>query len=794
MKPHPLFDSDWYLSQNPDVAAAGVNPLQHYMQHGWHEGRDPNPLFDTSFYLEKNPDVAQAGVNPLLHYSEYGWREGRDPHPEFDTAWYLKENPDVANAGNISPLAHYLAYGRQERRTPQPVQNEYQPHSFTGPSISGLDGNTGGDYLQRLGVALGARDPAYAPLASQATPIKRGEPSILAFYLPQFHPIPENDKWWGRGFTEWTNVSKAVAQFAGHYQPRLPGELGFYDLRLPDVMARQIELAKLYGLSGFCFHYYWFDGHRLLDRPIETLLASKGAEFDFPFCLCWANENWTRRWDGAEADVLMAQSHTPDDNARVFVDLMRYMSDPRYICVGGKPVVLIYRPLIIPEIAGMIDLWQDLARKNGLPGLYLVATNAFGFDDPKAIGFDAICQFPPHAVSIGEINDRLTFFNRGFEGRVYDYDEAVDAWLQTLELRDDRGQASEYFPGVMTGWDNEARRPGKGHVFHGATPAKFHRWLKAAVDWSRRNHEPGRRFVFVNAWNEWAEGTYLEPDRHYGYAYLAAVANVRAEALSNRSLSALADEIAVRRKKASDTAICLHIFYEDLIDEFAPAIASAKAAHNADVIVSIPDTWSTETATRLVQAIDPVRLVVSQNRGRDIYPFLQALRIGLGMGYRYGCKIHSKKSLHLDVGSRWRTDLLDDLMSPQATQVALALLRNDERVGLVAPAATFFPISNPDAMRDNWNHFNAILQKANATGIAPQDFVAGTMFWFRFSAFKAIAELPYTGDDFGPELGAIDGTLAHAFERAFPTLVGAAGFSSSGYGEKRKITPYKSGE
>ena len=276
------------------------------------------------------------------------------------------------------------------------------------------------NYRQTLSFAEGGCDASYAPIRTSAVTVAKDEPRVIAFYLPQYHPIPENDKWWGRGFTEWTNVSKATAQFLGHYQPRLPGELGYYDLRLPDIMQRQIELAKLYGVTGFCFHYYWFDGHRLLEKPLDLFLSQKGKGFELDFCLCWANENWTRRWDGSESDILIQQNHSEDDNRRVFLDLLKYLQDPRYIKIDGKPVIVLYRPAIIPDIQKLAALWREEAVKAGFPGLYLISTNSFEFDDPASIDFDALCQFPPHGLwkHLDVKTDQVEKLNEAFSGLV----------------------------------------------------------------------------------------------------------------------------------------------------------------------------------------------------------------------------------------------------------------------------------------------------------------------------------------------------------------------------------------
>lgn len=352
------------------------------------------------------------------------------------------------------------------------------------------------------------RDDIWASLSSEV-------PKAIAFYLPQFHRFPENSEWWGPGFTEWTNVARGVPQFKGHYQPHVPADLGFYDLSHTDVMYEQAEMARQYGIYGFCFHYYWFSGgHRLLEKPLFNYLNDKGL--DFPFCLCWANEPWSRRWDGSEHEVLMAQNFVEDDIEPFYSDMKVFLEDDRYIKVEGKPVLIFYRPTLFDRdlVMKALSSWREMAARDGLNGLYLIAAKAAGFaDEPSSWGFDAVVEFPPHYIDIRHKEPGL-MYNKGFGGTVID----MRPHVESLSMPDEVSHL--LYKTVFPSWDNTARRGGNGYIFHHCTPALYRKWLDHGVDYSLRFHPEGKRFVFINAWNEWGEGAHLEPDQKYGYAWL----------------------------------------------------------------------------------------------------------------------------------------------------------------------------------------------------------------------------------------------------------------------------------
>ena len=347
----------------------------------------------------------------------------------------------------------------------------------------------------------------------------------LGVVLPQFHPIPENDEWWGRGFTEWTNAANAKPRFRGHYQPHIPADLGFYDLRLEEARIAQAELAKKYGIYGFCYYHYWFHGKQLLERPVNEIIAS--GKPDFPFCLCWANESWTRGWDGHDKNIIQAQEYSKNDHVNHIKHLLEIFKDKRYIKVNGRPLIIAYRVKSIPDVEKMVEIWNTEAKKAGFErGLYILSTTAHWFNEnPASLGFDASWDFLPYIRS-----PKVNFYFRvirkirktlDLKDEVYLYSNIVDVALQNYRYSK---QWKEY-PCVCPGWDNSPRRKNGAYILHGSTPELYEKWLANTCE-KFEPYSEEENFIFLNAMNEWAEGNHLEPDLKCGLKYLEATKKV----------------------------------------------------------------------------------------------------------------------------------------------------------------------------------------------------------------------------------------------------------------------------
>ncbi len=354
-------------------------------------------------------------------------------------------------------------------------------------------------------------------MKSQQSPENKSIPRLIAFYLTQFHPIPENDQWWGKGFTEWTNVTKAAPLFEGHYQPHLPTDFGFYDLRVRDTRRDQIKTAKRYGIDGFCYHYYWFSGKRILNLPLDDMLADH--ESDMPFCLCWANENWTRRWDGAEHELLVSQDYLPEDDINFIKSLEPFFKDQRYIKVDGKPYLIVYRPQNIPDVHNTLKVWRDYCRLVGLGEIHLCAALTHGNEKYAHLGFDSGVEFPPHNFKPVNVSDKIKFTDE-FNGQLMQYATIAQSFID--HVYDDE----RVFKTVFPSWDNTARTKDRAVIVLNGTPENYEYWLSSTIDLAQQ-FKKEESLVFINAWNEWAEGCHLEPDRLYGYGFLQATLNAK---------------------------------------------------------------------------------------------------------------------------------------------------------------------------------------------------------------------------------------------------------------------------
>jgi GT2 family glycosyltransferase len=460
---------------------------------------------------------------------------------------------------------------------------------------------------------------------------------LIAFYLPQFHSIPENDNWWGKGFTEWRNVVKARPLFPGHYQPHLPADLGFYDLRLPEVREAQANLAREYGIHGFCYYHYWFNGRRVLERPFNEVLSSRKP--DFPFCLCWANENWTKAWDGGNDEILLAQNYSHTDDLAHITSLIPAFRDERYIRVNGKPIFLVYRTTSLPNPYTTANIWREAAARAGIGEIYLVRVESFGERmDPTSIGFDASVEFSPHCglgkqkyqKYLYQLLSRAGFISAAYrEHKIFDYCHLVDSMLSIDE--------SQYvrFDCVTPSWDNTPRRSKDALIVRGSTPALYETWLAEAAARTKIKFTADERLLFVNAWNEWGEGNHLEPDQKWGRAYLEATARIvgvsgceeKPYAIANIPWLVQVDE------EVCDPKVSVIILNWNGKEDTLECLRSLAKVNYKNFTVTVVDNGSIDGSVDAIQ---------------EAFPNMKLIETGQNLGYAGGNNVGIKQALSDD--------------------------------------------------------------------------------------------------------------------------------------------------
>ena len=653
-------------------------------------------------------------------------------------------------------------------------------------------------------------------------------PTVVAFYLPQFYQTEYNNSWWGKGFTEWTNVSKAKPAFQAHYQPHLPADLGFYDLTAPGSIGRQVDLAKTYGIDAFCFYHYWFDGKRLLDKPLDLFIKEK---LDFPFMICWANENWTANWDGGKEQILVEQTYSEGFEERFIEDSARYLAHPNYIKDNGKPTLLIYRPedMRSPKIS--IDRMRKVAKKIGLGDLNVLAVASFGTKKPADVGCDGLVEFPPLNFKAAHSSERLTPI-RDWSGTVYDTRKA--ALISTSRP----SPTHRFYRGAMPSWDNTPRRADDSTVFINSSPELFKLWLThhliSEAEEAKRRNQLG--LVFVNAWNEWAEGAHLEPDRQNGTQWLEAVHEARLlfseskitkvgirksigdqlvdfspspakeiSILSPLKADYLREAFKLIRRDPSGKELWLasQRFFESLSRskealEWQPASASLPEA------VTTPPDWTKLTChvhafhadflARITQAIDEFpkevswiitvpkgtrerteqkvgkfencRVLEVENAGRN-FGALFAILNDVRDG-NFLLHVHSKKSKHMPKfrSEKWSTALFEGLLNRERIDAALRIMQENEDVPLYYPTAEKVLSRTSYNWSNNANFAKSLIMKLGYSFVdARFPYPAGGMFMCSPWLLQQLRNLNLTLRDFPAEPIPVDGSIAHALER-----------------------------
>lgn len=591
----------------------------------------------------------------------------------------------------------------------------------------------------------------HVPYRSDALP-ETLPATLVAFYLPQFHPFPQNDAWWGKGFTEWRNVARALPQFEGHVQPRLPADLGYYDLRNPQVMREQATLARGYGVGAFCFYYYWFSGTTLMEDPLRQWLADDSIEM--PFCLCWANENWARRWDGRNDDILIAQQHSAGDDLAFIAHVADYLRDRRALKVDGKPMLLVYRPHLFPDARATAQRWRQWCREHDIGEIHLAYVQGFERPDPRDIGFDAAVEFPPNMSNPRSLTADQYLINPDFAGDVRDWRELASE-MAARPLPD-----YPLYPGVNPGWDNEARRSGKGRVFLHASPRGYRDWLSTTIHQRLSAVPAAERLVFINAWNEWAEGAVLEPDMRLGHAWLDA---------TRQALRAPPAPAAPARP-----CVVIHAWY---LEELGELLAHVRGSGlDCRLLITTAAEHRDQVQALLQAAQLDAEVMVFANHGRDLLPFLQVANLLLDQGEDVVLKLHTKRSVHMQQGAQWRQDMLRQLLDDGNGVQAVSRFARDRTLGMLAPAGHLLAVRDYPGANDDMLARLAV-RLGLRTDVLAAHFSAGTMCWLRLAALRPLLDAHLSPGAFEPEQGQIDGTLAHALERALGAVCVDAGYT-----------------
>ena len=578
---------------------------------------------------------------------------------------------------------------------------------------------------------------------------------VIALYLPQFHTINENDQWWGKGFTEWTNVKKSKPKYKGHHQPRIPGDtlnyLGYYELTDVEIIKKQVELAICHGIYGFGFYYYWFSGKRLLEKPLDIFLNNKDIKFSF--LLIWANENWTKKWDGRDEDILIKQEYNENDPENFIKDIKKYLIDQRYITIKEKPVLGLYEPYKIPNLNHTINIWRQKSKELGIGEIFiLICINENKTQDFSNVTlFDAGYDFPPR--------NRIKEFKVKFKN-TFIYSELI---YYNMQFNYANISNFPIYRGNMLEWDNSPRT-NISTIFDYYSPEQFYMLNKIIIEWTKKTFNKENRFIFINAWNEWGEGSYLEPDEKYGYASI----NSLSKAIFNLPY--------VQRYSLNDLnelnyiAIQAHIFYEDLINEIIEKTNNIPVKYHLFISTdSVYKKTIIENYIKNNSNANACEVQIFPNKGRDVLPLLLQLKNRI-KNYKYFCHIHTKKSLHVNIGDEWRKYMYNNLLgSKEIISEILDDFERNDNLGLIFPE-TYYKVLNifgKQIYDSNLNYMNFIIKQINKNiRITPNyfDYPVGNMFWSKVKAVYQIFELNIK-ENFPKEEGQKDSSLSHGIER-----------------------------